>query len=112
LPENKEQRWLNDLTKRLLLEIENERVRQDKKWGVQNHNPDYWMVILLEEVGEAAKAILERDWPGYCNELIEAAAVAVAAVESLHRNGAPRKGGGEENWECQCDDCKRKRGER
>jgi len=78
-------------TKLLLHEIENERERQDAKWGVQNHAPDFWMVILLEEVGEAAEAILEGDYVDYAKELVQVAAVAVAAAESLYRNGAPRR---------------------
>lgn len=78
--------------------IEDERRRQDRKWGEQNHQPEKWICILMEEVGEAAKAVLEafphtiqiedREYwlQRYRKELIEVAAVAVAAVESLHRN--------------------------
>ena len=66
--------------------IKTERLRQDNKWGEQNHHPEKWMNILMEEVGEASKAILEQDFEQYRKELIEVAAVAVAAIESYHRD--------------------------
>lgn len=44
-----------------LVEVGNERHRQEKKWGAQNRVPVMWMTILMEEVGEAARAILEKD---------------------------------------------------
>jgi NTP pyrophosphatase (non-canonical NTP hydrolase) len=62
-----------------------ERIRQDTKWGEQNHSPFGWIAILTEEVGEAAKAALEGYASQYRDELIQVAAVAVAAVESLSR---------------------------
>jgi hypothetical protein len=36
-----------------------ERQRQDAKWGPQHHGPAEWLVILMEEVGEAAQAALQ-----------------------------------------------------
>ncbi len=62
-----------------------ERKRQDQLWGEQNHHPYKWLAILGEEVGEANKAVLEGSMIKYRNELIHAAAVAVAAVEALDR---------------------------
>jgi hypothetical protein len=53
------------------------------------------MLILGEEVGEAQKAALEASWGGgstwgdYRAELVQVAAVALAAIESLDRNGPP-----------------------
>lgn len=66
-------------------EIKEERQRQDNKWGEQNHFAYKWLAILSEEVGEAAKAALEEKPLEYREELIQVAAVAVAAIESLHR---------------------------
>lgn len=77
-------------------EILGERVRQDRKWGSQkNHGPERWVSILGEEFGEAAcdanehvaakgnkKAELLLH---FRKELIEVAAVAVAAVECIDR---------------------------
>lgn len=68
-----------------LRDIMEERSRQDAKWGEQNHSPLKWMLILMEEVGEASKAILERNEAQYEREMIQIAAVAVAALESNRR---------------------------
>lgn len=89
-----------------------ERVRQDDKWGQQNHTQMIWLGILAEEFGEAAKEVNELHFrPGSITEqnsvayqiephdsihtqrvrirteLIQVAAVAVAMIESLDRNG-------------------------
>jgi len=63
--------------------IAEERSHQDEKWGEQNHLPVKWICILAEELGEAAKACLENDHTSYYEELIQVAASAVAAMESL-----------------------------
>jgi len=73
-------------------EIQKERDRQDQKWGEQNHHPKMWLIILGEEYGEACKHCLEAEqnndvyYSQYREELIQTAAVAVAAIESLDRN--------------------------
>ncbi|PJI53371.1 hypothetical protein CTI14_29520, partial [Methylobacterium radiotolerans] len=46
-------------TRRVLEEVLEERLRQDAKWGVQNHDPPTWLMILGEEVGEVNQAALE-----------------------------------------------------
>ena len=70
--------------------VSREREQQDKKWGIQNHAPHTWLVILMEEVGEASKATLEMDWPAYRAEMVQVAAVAVAAIEACDREmGVP-----------------------
>lgn len=86
----------------VLTEVELERARQDQMWGEQNHSPLVWLPILLEEVGEVAEAL--NEWTHgtlsqkreavkqYRTELIEVAAVAVAAVESLDRMNLGGKG--------------------
>jgi NTP pyrophosphatase (non-canonical NTP hydrolase) len=67
-------------------DIHTERANQDKKWGEYRTNtPRTWLTILMEEVGEVAKATLENDYEGYYKELIQVAAVAVAALEDVHR---------------------------
>lgn len=66
-------------------EVETERQTQDKKWGEQNHHPYKWLAILGEEVGESNKAILEGELLEYRDEMIQVAAVAIAAIESLDR---------------------------
>jgi len=77
--------------KEILGAIIRERNRQDIKWGEQNHTPYEWLVILMEEVGEASKAALDalspEDYLLYQKECIHVAAVAVAMIESLNRDG-------------------------
>ncbi|MBU2346616.1 MAG: hypothetical protein KJ888_20695 [Gammaproteobacteria bacterium] len=72
-----------------------ERKRQDKKWGKQNHSPLYWLAILTEEIGEANKEIVKYISSNevdkfrlqyYEIELIHSAAVIFAAIDSLRRN--------------------------
>lgn len=75
----------------VLHEVVGERCRQDARWGVQNHTGQYWIAILGEEFGEVCKAILEQEVVDLRAELIQVAAVAVAAVESLDRQGVTRQ---------------------
>lgn len=65
------------------IKIRKERQKQDEKWGEQNHGDLYWLGILVEEVGELSKEIIEgRD----CREeLVQTAAVAVAWLECIQR---------------------------
>lgn len=73
---------------RAIERIRRERLRQDAKWGVQNHAPDRWSLILTEETGEVAKAALEGDHAGYIAELVQVAAVALSALECAARGEA------------------------
>jgi hypothetical protein len=61
-----------------------ERFRQDDKWGNQRHLSDgEWLTILVEEVGEAAKDILDKKPDGLKTEVTQVAAVALAWLEAL-----------------------------
>ena len=72
--------------------------RQEDKWGIQDHHPEKWMNILMEEVGEASEAVLEafpfkiqlKDREYWLNryylELRQVAAVAISAMDCLDRN--------------------------
>ena len=78
--------------KQALLDVLAERVRQEEKWGEQNHNPVDYLAILMEEIGEFAKEAVEGRWgrdPGASENLrteaVQAAAVALAIVEALDR---------------------------
>lgn len=67
-------------------EIIIERGRQMAKWGEQNHTLEKWMVILMEEVGEVSRAILEDDDPDHLKrELVQTASVAVAILDYILR---------------------------
>ena len=70
--------------------IRRERAQQDAEWGVQNHTPEYWMVILMEEVGEACQAICGKtvSLRDYLDEVVHVAAVAVAALECHERESS------------------------
>jgi hypothetical protein len=70
--------------KEVLAEVIAERDRQDRLWGIQDHKPGKWLAILGEEFGESCRAVLEMN-PKYREELIQVAAVAIAAVESFDR---------------------------
>jgi len=91
--------------KTVLERVADERKRQDEKWGVQDHNAVEWVAILTEEVGEASKEavdfhfnngtedvntpasreVQEKRIKALKKELIQTAAVAIQAVESIER---------------------------
>ncbi len=45
--------------KKIYQAIHDERQRQILKWGIQRHNDFYWLGILIEEIGEIGKALIE-----------------------------------------------------
>lgn len=76
----------------IISEVLQERIRQDLKWGQQNHGNMEYLSILIEEVGEVAKATLEAHFrhPGadphaVRKELIQTIAVGIAFVECIDR---------------------------
>lgn len=91
--------------KTVIERVRDERVRQNDKWGIQDHNAIEWVGILVEEVGEASKeavdfhfnnpkridsaitqeATQENRIRDLKKELIQVAAVAIQAVESIER---------------------------
>lgn len=69
------------LRERILVLISQERERQVAQHGESIHFQEWWMVLLMEEVGEAALALVKEDDAMFMVELIHIAAVAVAALE-------------------------------
>ena len=88
----------------VLEEVSEERVRQLRKWGIQDHSLTTWIAILTEEVGEAAKPAVDFDLVtppkdgekslelleaqvarlrSYRAELVQVAAVAVQMIEAV-----------------------------
>ncbi|MBS4171922.1 hypothetical protein KHA87_01425 [Bacillus sp. FJAT-49736] len=76
----------------VLVDVDNERIRQNKKWGKQRHTVGKWLGILGEEFGEVCQAInrihfpsdaKETDADNLYEELIHTAAVAVAFAEQI-----------------------------
>jgi len=69
-----------------LAQISVERDRQDDKWGEQNHEDLYWLGILMEEVGEVSKALIDgAPLAASAKEVVEVAAVAVCWLECRTR---------------------------
>lgn len=71
-------------------DVLNERLRQDEKWGEQNHNIALWNAILAEEYGEFAKEVVESMFrneytDNLRTEAVQCAAVALAIIEYLDR---------------------------
>lgn len=82
---------MSSLTSAALSDINKEREAQDAKWGEQNHEPEIYLAILVEEVGELAQAIVNRRFATgpYHNlrtEAVQVAAVAAAIIECCDRN--------------------------
>ena len=78
----------------ILDEIWAERGRQETKWGGTHLwgvgscasnlvAPSTKQMVLSEECGEVARAVLEKDPPKLRKELVQVAAVAIAWLESL-----------------------------
>lgn len=75
--------------------IYDERVRQEKKWGASEGawgkgdcsspsvRPEVKVMVLGEEFGEVARAVLDHDDAGLEQELVQVAAVAVAWLEMI-----------------------------
>lgn len=72
-------------TQKLAIElVKIERTRQDQKWGKQTHPISKWFLILSEEVGEVAKAVLEQqNMSAIKGEVVQVAAVAIACLENI-----------------------------
>lgn len=86
-------------------EVRSECERQDRKWGIQDHNAVEWVAILTEEVGEVAKEAVDFHFANgdvdpkmkagpnlqrhrienYRKEMIQVAAVAIQAIASMDR---------------------------
>ena len=88
-----------------MADVASERERNAAHWGEQNHTVAMWLLILGEEVGEVARGVLEFSGKVTSSaellhiaasdavddvrrELVQVAAVALAAIECIDRNGA------------------------
>lgn len=66
-------------------EILQERAYQLAKWGDQQHEDAWWVVIETEELGEAAKEVFDGKPDELKAEVIQVAAVALAWLEDILR---------------------------
>lgn len=79
----------------VLGEVSQERQRQDDRFGEQNRPPIEWLAILAEEFGEVSREVVDGHFgdegirDNYRTELIQLAAVAVAAAQCLDRSQRP-----------------------
>ena len=55
------QALVSEHTENILVEISDERDRQDEQWGPQHHSYMTWLMILMEEVGESAEEELKAN---------------------------------------------------
>ena len=67
-----------------------EQLRQFQLWGEQNHEPEIWLAILTEEVGEAAQAALNIRFEHGTrkelrHEMIQVAAVSMSMLDAMDR---------------------------
>lgn len=71
--------------KSVLSDVRAERLRQDSEYGLpDNLPPGRWMEILMEEVGEVARARNDHlDYQDWRAEMIQVAAVAVRSVQAM-----------------------------
>ena len=69
--------------------IQMERNAQDEKWGEQRHSDEKWLTIILEELGEAAEAVLEKNEEGLLVEVVQVAALLQAWVTSRDFHDSP-----------------------
>ena len=82
--------WPAGLRGEALRDVNDERNRQEDKWGEQNHDPLTYLVVLMEEVGELSQAALHLRFGGPAadglrKEAVQTAAVALAIIEALDR---------------------------
>ena len=75
-------------------DVDEELKRQLDKWGVQSHDMHKWNSILVEEVGEFAKDLLEDNIKGARTEIIQVAAVALAIAEAMDAGRSGSENGG------------------
>lgn len=72
-----------DQTDVVLEMVRAEREDQSVKWGPSCHEPAMWLAILGRQIGHFSGMVLNDDAIQQVEELIQIAAVAVAAAEDL-----------------------------
>jgi NTP pyrophosphatase (non-canonical NTP hydrolase) len=72
--------------KRLFKMVEEENIRQIKKWGIQNYKAFEWLAFTIEELGELSEAIADFKFRGgpasqAVNEAIQVATLSLKIAE-------------------------------
>jgi len=70
---------------RILLQIWQERERQDVLWKEQNHSPFKWGMVLGDTYGSICRAVIRTPGVDLRDELVKLAAITVAAIESIDK---------------------------
>lgn len=84
------------INQKVLEDVVDERIKQNEKWGTQDHDWGDWMLILGEEFGETCEEMLNnrfgRDKHGKMHrikelreEAVQLVAVGVAIIEYVDR---------------------------
>lgn len=83
-----------DAQARVIVDVLVERERQDAKWGVQSHAPAVWMLIIGEEVGEAAEIMSRPESPhgDAVQAMVEAGVLAKDVLERRLAGALPMPG--------------------
>jgi NTP pyrophosphatase (non-canonical NTP hydrolase) len=74
------------VTKNIYASVIAERARQDAEYGrpaKRGYTPEYWLAVLMEEVGEVAQDVQLGQRELMVAELIQVAAVAMAFAEAM-----------------------------
>jgi hypothetical protein len=61
--------------------IEAKQVEQRARWGLENHNPFYWIAILSEECGKLSQALLKSNGDLAKDKLVSVAAVCCSWLD-------------------------------
>lgn len=83
--------WLNnkEATGKILVEISNERIRQDKKWGGPEHDDKHSQLDFAHLISQRTESMrvtaYMHQFEATREKLIQIASLAVAAIESLDR---------------------------
>lgn len=76
----------------ILAQIHNERENQDDKWGGADHDdrhkPGDWTRFIVRQLGAAEEGIDVHDWDLWRKQMVQVAALAVAALETIDRERA------------------------
>jgi|TARA_R110001583_G_scaffold69913_5_gene198084 hypothetical protein len=62
-----------------------ERERQDKIWGIQDHDDSWWNIITVERNGDIAREVYGQNETKLFIELIQTCATYLAWAETVRR---------------------------
>lgn len=80
---------IDDISRmKVIIDTMKERERQHELWGEQNLEKEKWIALIVEEIGEVARACNDKDDENYREEMIQVAALAIQAVECYDREKA------------------------